>query len=68
MNDPIIKFDRKHSQAERRFMAISKTDQGRYLFVAFTIRKKMIRIISARDMTKSEFKEYENYEEKNSEF
>ncbi|MBF0548781.1 MAG: BrnT family toxin [Candidatus Riflebacteria bacterium] len=66
LNDPIIKFEREHSQIERRFMAMGKTDQERYLFVSFTVRKKMIRIISTRAMTKGEFKEYENYEEKNS--
>ena len=47
-------------------MAFGKTDQDRYLFVAFTVRKKMIRVISARDMTKSEFREYEKHEEKTS--
>ena len=66
LNDPIIKFDRDHSQVERRFFAIGKSDQGRYLFVDFTIRKKLIRIISARDMSKSEFREYERYEKENS--
>jgi hypothetical protein len=55
LNDPIIKFDREHSQEERRFMAIGKTDEGRYLFVAFTVRRKLIRVISSRDMTKKEF-------------
>ena len=66
LNDPIIKFDREQSKTEKRFFAIGKTDQERYLFVNFTMRKKLIRIISARDMSESEFKEYKIYEEKNS--
>ena len=47
-------------------MAFGKTDQERYLFVAITVLKRLIRVISARDMTKAEFMEYERYEEKNS--
>ncbi|HVV68535.1 MAG TPA: BrnT family toxin [Gammaproteobacteria bacterium] len=35
------------------------TDAGRQLFIAFTIRKKLIRIISARDMSKQERGIYE---------
>jgi len=66
LNEPFIKFDREHSLSEKRFMAFGKTDQDRYLFVAFTLRKRMIRVISARDMTKSEFREYEKHEEKTS--
>ena len=66
LNEPIVKFDREHSQDEKRLMAFGKTDQDRYLFVAFTVRKRLIRVISARDMTKAEFMEYERYEEKNS--
>jgi len=56
----------EHSVTEKRFMAFGKTDQDRYLFVAFTVRKKLIWVISARDMTKSEFREYERHEEKTS--
>jgi len=66
LNDPIVKYDREHSIDEKRFMAIGKTDQGRYIFINFTVRKKLIRIISARDMSKSEFREYERYEKENS--
>ena len=65
LNAPIIKFDRGHSQAERRFLAKGKTDEGRYLFVAFTVRKKQIRIISARDMSEKELQEYKENEKTN---
>ncbi len=59
-NRPLIVVqDVQHSQDEERFYALGKTDQGRRLFVAFTIRKKLIRVISSRDMNKKERKIYE---------
>lgn len=58
-NDPLVAGgDPEHSESESRFCALGQTDVGRYLFVAFTIRKDLIRIISARDMTKSELRRY----------
>jgi uncharacterized DUF497 family protein len=56
----IIVKDIYHSQEEERFYALGKTDQGRRLFIAFTLRKKLIRIISSRDMSNKERKIYEN--------
>ena len=38
---------------------ISQTDAGRLLLVVFTVRRNLIRAISARAMTKKERKEYE---------
>ena len=55
----IIVKDMQHSQGEDRFYALAKTDQGRRLFIAFTIRKKLIRVVSSRDMNKKERKIYE---------
>jgi len=55
----IIVKDMQHSQEEDRFYALAKTDQGRRLFIAFTIRKKLLRVISSRDMNKKESKVYE---------
>ncbi|KQC15222.1 MAG: hypothetical protein APR63_12450 [Desulfuromonas sp. SDB] len=61
-NQPlVIADDTKHSQTEQRFYVLGKTDLGRKLFVVFTIRKKKIRIISARDMNKKEKRSYERY-------
>lgn len=44
--------DLAHSQSEARYIAIGKTEQGRSLFIAFTLRetksKARIRPISAR--------------------
>lgn len=63
----IVAKDAKHSQEEKRFYALGKIDQDRRLFVAFTIRKKLIRVISSRDMNKKERRVYEKREkEKNS--
>ena len=55
----IIADDPKHSQYEKRFYALGKTDQERKLFIVFTIRGKKIRIISSRDMNKKERSFYE---------
>jgi len=63
-NQPlVIADDIKHAQAEQRFYALGKTDLSRELFVVFTIRRKKIRIISARDMNKKEQRSYERYAE-----
>jgi len=55
----IIADDFEHSQNEPRYYALGQTNSEKKLFVAFTIRKQHIRIISARPMSK---KERENYE------
>ena len=60
----IVEHDIKHSTDEERYFALGRTDPGRYLFIVFTIRKKLIRIISARDMNKKERKIYEKQFEK----
>ena len=58
----IVVKDVPHSQKEERFYVLGKTDQTRRLFIAFTIREKLIRVISSRDMNKKERKVYENRE------
>jgi len=57
--------DIKHSKHEARSYVLGKTDNGRLLFVVFTIRDNLIRVISARDMSK---KERAIYEENNTSF
>ncbi len=62
-NEPLIVADDvKHSQKENRWFVLGRTDLDRKLFIVFTIRNKLIRVISARDMTK---KEREIYNEEN---
>jgi len=55
--------DEAHSQREKRFLAIGRTDKGRSVFLVFTLRKKgddvLIRPISARYMHKKEVDAYE---------
>jgi uncharacterized DUF497 family protein len=58
-NQPLlISDDEKHSQKEKRYYALGVTDNARFLFIAFTIHKNHIRIISARDMNRKERKIY----------
>ena len=61
-NQPlIVRHDPKHSQHEHeaRFYALGRTDSNRLLFVAFTVRRRLIRVISAREMTRRERRVYE---------
>ncbi len=54
----IMRRDSEHSQNEPRYYLLGATDSGRKLFVSFTIRGDLIRMISARDMTRKELKIY----------
>lgn len=51
--------DQTHSQAEERYYVLGQTNEGRRLFISFTIRGENIRVISARDMSKRERNFYE---------
>jgi uncharacterized DUF497 family protein len=58
-NEPVFVFyDEKHSRAEARYYTLGMTDNGRLLFVVFTVRNRLIRVISARPMSKKERKIY----------
>jgi hypothetical protein len=59
-NRPLIALpDEQHSESEPRFYALGQTDSGRRLFIVFTARSDLIRVISARDMSRKERKIYE---------
>lgn len=58
--------DIKHSQKEDRFIAIGKSFENKILFVVFTLRKNIIRIISARMANKKERRKYYEKIKKNS--
>lgn len=59
-NKPLKIFkDIKHAEKEQRFVAYGITDLSRSLTVVFTLRGEKIRIISARDQSKKERREYE---------
>lgn len=51
--------DPLHSKREKRYILLGKTQNQRCLFVIFTIRQNLIRIISARDLNKKEYPLYE---------
>jgi hypothetical protein len=56
-NDPLLVVeDLKHSAAEHRLHALGKTESGRLLHVTFMLRQRgtLIRVISARDMSRKE--------------
>lgn len=66
-HDPfLLRSDVMHSKREKRYWALGKTSRERRLFVAFTIRRNLIRVISVRDMTRQEMEEYERQEESGS--
>ena len=61
-NDPlIVGEDPGHSGEEPRFHALGKTTEERPLHVTFTLRsdRTLIRVISARDMSRKERRFYE---------
>ncbi len=68
LNRPIlVGGDPRHARGEARYYALGRSDAGRLLFVAFTIRRKLIRPISFRDMTTKERRSYELYAKEDSE-
>jgi uncharacterized DUF497 family protein len=59
-NMPLVVFETYASADSDCYLAIGKTNEGRLLTVIFTIRKKkFIRVISARDMSRKERKVYD---------
>ena len=62
LNTPLlIVTDPGHSRPELRFHALGLTTAGRRLHVTFTLRDEnsLIRVISARDMSRKERSRYE---------
>jgi hypothetical protein len=59
----VVRGDARHSKKEKRYYALGQTTVGRRLFVAFTLRGKLIRVISVRDMNRNETERYKRYEE-----
>jgi uncharacterized DUF497 family protein len=58
-NQPfVVGSDQEHSGREERFYALGQTDAGRLLFLVFTVRGRLIRLISARDMSRKERRIY----------
>jgi uncharacterized protein len=57
---PVLILDDPHDAViERRFRAVGTTQEGRALFVVFTLRGAFIRPLSARYMHQKEVERYE---------
>ncbi|MGE5347072.1 MAG: BrnT family toxin [Acidithiobacillales bacterium] len=61
----LVTRDPRHSVHESRYVALGKSSAGRRLFLAFTTRRKWIRVISARDMSRRERRTFEAFEKEN---
>ncbi|MFA6093323.1 MAG: BrnT family toxin [Elusimicrobiota bacterium] len=63
-NQPLVVApDEAHSHTEPRWYALGRTDSDRLLFLVFTARKDMVRVVSARDMSRAEREVYKSHEE-----
>jgi uncharacterized DUF497 family protein len=54
----VVGSDEGHSASEEPFYALGQTDRARLLFAACAIRGRLIRVISARDMSRKERRIY----------
>jgi len=54
LNVPSCRVDIRHSDDEQRYVALGMTNEGRRLFVSFTVRRSRVRVISARPMSRKE--------------
>lgn len=54
----IVALNPKHSTTEQRYYALGRTDADHWLFIAFTVRHNLIRVISAREMNEKETRKY----------
>ena len=52
-------YDPDHSMNEHRYLIIGQSAAGRLLIVSFTERNENVRLISARELTPSERRAYE---------
>jgi hypothetical protein len=60
-NDPLYVdfYDPDHSYVEHRYIIIGQSRQGRLLIVSYTEQENVIRLISAREVTRGEREAYE---------
>lgn len=56
----LLTDDQRHSEKEKRFIAIGQTKKNKVAFIAFVLRRNLIRVISARYMHKKERRVYES--------
>jgi len=66
-NQPLlVQEDEIHSKIEPRYYVLGRSNDGRHLFIVFTIRRNKIRVISARNMSRRERRIYREQIEKSS--
>ena len=59
VNRPVVVIgDVAHSGTEARYFSFGRTDGGRLLTVVFTVRGQLLRVISARPMSRRERRGY----------
>lgn len=52
-------YDPDHSEGEERYLIVGESNQGRLLIVSYTERGNSVRLISAREVTRTEREAYE---------
>ena len=57
-NRPLVSAASGYPEGEKRFFALGRAESGRELAVVFTVRGKLIRVISARPMSRRERRIY----------
>lgn len=55
----VVAFDEQHSRTELRWQALGRTLADRKLYLVFTVRGALIRVIAARDMNQKERRRYD---------
>jgi hypothetical protein len=58
--DAMSQFDEEHSENEERYTIVGRSIQTRTLFVVHVIKSTRIRIISARQATPNERRDYDS--------
>ncbi len=54
----LVSEDKAHSQTEKRFQVLGQTRNKRLLFVVFTYRGNIVRVVTARDKGRKERKQF----------
>ena len=64
VNRPLVVGDApKHPAKETRYFALGRSDAGRHIAVVFTFRGSLLRVISARPMSRKERRVYARSQE-----
>jgi uncharacterized protein len=50
----LVSYDETHSMSEPRWRALGRTSAERWLFLVFTVRGTLFRVLAARDMNRKE--------------